>query len=108
MLTHVLPHTLSPVSVVPEAEEPQDLSIVVQELAQSIQLLIRSQWLHGRRELYTLGGRDNGKLTLNSVTAFKPVDNHLYTSSNPKQLTHQDSGMLLDTKVHEPGTTQGT
>ena len=98
MLTHVLPHTHSPVSVGLEAEEPQDLSVVVQELAQSIQLLIGSQWLHGRRQLYTLGGSDTGKLTLNSVTAFKPGDNHLYTSSNPKQLTNQDSGMLLDTR----------
>ena len=80
-MQHVLSHTHSPVSVVLEAEEPQDLSVVVQELVQSIQLLIGSQWLHGRRQLYT---RDNGKLTLNSVTAFIPGDNHLYTSSNPK------------------------
>ena len=97
-MQHVLSHTLSPVSVVPEAEELQDLSVVVQELAQSIQLLIGSQWLHGRRQLYTLWGRDNGKQTLNSVTAFIPGDDHLYTSSSPKQLTHQDSRMLLDTK----------
>ena len=27
-----------------------------------------------------------------------PVDSHVYTSSNPKQLTSQDSGLLLDTK----------
>ena len=53
-LQHVLSHT--PVSVVLEAEEPQDLSVVVQELAQSIQLLIGSEWLHGRRQLYTLVG----------------------------------------------------
>ena len=69
-MQHVLSHTLSPVSVGLEAEEPQDLSVVVQKLAQSIQLLIGSQWLHGRRRLHRRGGgRGNGKLTLNTATA---------------------------------------
>ena len=59
-MQHVLSHTLSPVSVGLEAEEPQDLSVVVQKLEQSIQLLIGSQWLHGRRRLHRRGGGGGG------------------------------------------------
>ena len=47
------PSYISPVSVIPMAVKPQYLSIVVKELLQAIDLLIRSLRLHGCQHLHT-------------------------------------------------------
>lgn len=46
---HELPP--SPVSVVPVAVEAQQLSVVVEELSQGVQLLVGPQWLHCSHQL---------------------------------------------------------
>lgn len=39
------------VPIIPDAEEAEDVTVMVQELLEGVLLLIRSQWLHGVVEL---------------------------------------------------------